>query len=265
MEVAAPGPWAPLQPGWIPRWIATPIQTAARKGNRWHLLLQRAKTPVLSEARRPRRRLAGGRPRAPADRVSEPQSKGFRFAAIFPTRLFTAKLAPQPGASETPPAFYGRRRDPYHLRDLFDGQAAKETELYDTSLLIIHGRQPGERLIERYDIVLPFRAYSIFNFRQIHRKRVATALDSMFRPVVVHQDAAHQIGGQTEEVSTIPPLDSILIDQTEISLVHQRLRLKRLFAFPATQMMAGKALQLAVNQWQQLLQGLLITAEAGQQ
>jgi hypothetical protein len=30
-------------------------------------------------------------------------------------------------------------------------------------------------------------------------------------------------------------------------------------------MMAGKAPQLAVNQWQQLLQGLVITAPAGQQ
>ena len=40
---------------------------------------------------------------------------------------------------------------------------------------------------------------------------------------------------------------------------------KRVFAFPATQMMAGKAPQLAVNQWQQLLQGFVITAPAVQQ
>src|SRR5215469_719625 len=180
MAVAAPGPRVRLRPWWIPGWSATPIQTAARKGNRWHLLLQRATIPVLSEARRPRRRLAGGRPRAPADRVSEPQSKGFRFAAIAPTQLFTAKLAPQPGASETPPALYGRWRDPYHLRGLFDGQAAKETELYDTSLLIIHGRQSGERLIERYDIVLPFRAYSIFNFRQIQGSALPPRLTACF-------------------------------------------------------------------------------------
>jgi len=82
---------------------------------------------------------------------------------------------------------------------------------------------------------------------------------------MVNQNAAHQIGSQTEEVSTIPPLDAILIDQTEISLVHQRLRLKRVFAFPVTQMMAGKAPQLAVNQWQQLLEGLVITAPPSQQ
>ena len=96
----------------------------------------------------------------------------------------------------------------------------KKRRLYDTGLLTIHGRQPGERLIERYDIVLPFPACLVFSFRQIHGTRIATTLEGMFRPVMINQDATHQVGSQTEEVGTIPPLDAILIDQTEISLMH---------------------------------------------
>ena len=43
--------------------------------------------------------------------------------------------------------------------------------------MTIHGRQPGERLIERYDIVLPFPACLVFSFRQIHGTRIATSSD----------------------------------------------------------------------------------------
>ena len=75
---------------------------------------------------------------------------------------------------------------------------------------------------------------------------------------MVDQNVPHQLGGDTEKVSPVLPLGSVLPDQTKVRLVNQRGALQGVVAALALKITARHAAQLAVNKWDQGIPCVLI-------
>ena len=74
----------------------------------------------------------------------------------------------------------------------------------------------------------------------------------------VDQDPAHDLCGDTKEVSPVPPIDLPLIDESQVGFVDERRRLQRVPGPLATQLAPGDAAQLGIYERQQLVEGTVI-------
>ena len=84
-------------------------------------------------------------------------------------------------------------------------------------------------------------------------------LVALFAPGVIDQDAAHGLGGSTEEVRAVLPIGLLVASQPEPGFVYERSGLKRLAGGFAGHLRGGKFAQFAVNERQQLVGGLGVT------
>jgi hypothetical protein len=75
---------------------------------------------------------------------------------------------------------------------------------------------------------------------------------------VVHQDAAHQLGGEAKEMRTVLPRRSALVDEPHVKLVNQGRRYERVIRTFPPQLFRGYPAQLTVHQREQSLEGLFI-------
>jgi hypothetical protein len=72
---------------------------------------------------------------------------------------------------------------------------------------------------------------------------------------VVDEDPPHHGRGQAEEVRAVAPVEALLAGKAEIGLVNERRRLQRVPLALAAQLGCGEALELAVDERQQLFVG----------
>ncbi len=83
---------------------------------------------------------------------------------------------------------------------------------------------------------------------------------------VIHEDPAHQIRGEPEEVRAALPVHRLLIHEPHERFVHERRALDRVIRPFAAQMALGEGAQLLINEPGQLAQrSLIATAPAGEQ
>ena len=77
----------------------------------------------------------------------------------------------------------------------------------------------------------------------------------MLSACMVNENATHGLRGNAEELRAIAPLDTTLIDETQIRFVHECGGLKRVFAGLSAHGARGLPVQLRINRRQELFAG----------
>ncbi len=141
------------------------------------------------------------------------------------------------------------------MSGLLHCQAGEEAQLDDACLLGIERRQPLKRTIDRKHVLGPRRIVSLF---QCHvdrdPRRGVAALGRVACTGVIHQDAAHELRGESEEVRAILPGRPPLIHKAEVELVNESGRNERVIDTFASQLAGRNPPQFTVNHGQQLLE-----------
>src|SRR5258708_7243319 len=75
---------------------------------------------------------------------------------------------------------------------------------------------------------------------------------------MVDQDAPHDVGRCAKEMSTVLPVNLVVSGQPHISFVDQGAGMKRVPVSCPTHVVAGEAVQLLINQWDELFFRLLV-------
>ena len=65
---------------------------------------------------------------------------------------------------------------------------------------------------------------------------------------MVDQNAPHELGGDAEELGAVLPLDTALIDHSQVCFVDERGRLKRVIAPLPLEIAPGQVTELLVNE-----------------
>src|SRR5438132_2148114 len=81
---------------------------------------------------------------------------------------------------------------------------------------------------------------------------ISHLLPAAFREValtrIVDKNLPHELRSNAEEVSAILPVDILLTDQTQVSLIDQRGRLQRVAHSLSIHVVVGQSMQLRLNQ-----------------
>jgi hypothetical protein len=113
-----------------------------------------------------------------------------------------------------------------------DGQAGEEAQLHDPALLWIKARQGVEASASAISSKLRRSGTSIDSFRTSRGAPPPRFPRTWAR--VVHQDLAHDLAAQSEEVRAILPARVLLVHQAEIGFVPQVHAAERMsFRWPA--------------------------------
>ena len=82
-------------------------------------------------------------------------------------------------------------------------------------------------------------------------------------PGMVHQDAAHGLGGHPEELGPVLPARLALVDQPQVGLVDEGGGLQGVAGVLAPEVALGLAVQLVVDDGHELVQGGGVTTAPG--
>ena len=77
---------------------------------------------------------------------------------------------------------------------------------------------------------------------------------------MVHQDVAHDLRGEREELKSVFPIAFAMSGQTEIRLVQESGRLQRMARPLAPEIISRLPVKLVVNKRKQFVKSLLVTA-----
>src|SRR5574341_1730686 len=131
------------------------------------------------------------------------------------------QFAEEPRLRQAPIPAHRAFRDLEYLSDLGDVQPAEETQLHDLTPSRIERSQSIQRIIER-DEVNTLRMSDAFGFNERDSQRLATAFGAAFGAGQIHQDAAHDLRGKDQKMGAVLPLDALVINQPQISLIDER-------------------------------------------
>jgi hypothetical protein len=105
------------------------------------------------------------------------------------------------------------------LRPSPRSKAAKESQFDDAAFPRVALRQVAQRLVECHQI---HGALARYDSCLIKRQQVlASALCRLMPSRVLHQDLPHQLRGDAEEVGSVLPLNSRLVDELQVDLIDQ--------------------------------------------
>lgn len=138
---------------------------------------------------------------------------------------------------------------------MFDGQSAKEPQGHNARFTLVEVSKPLERGIEIEQLLTIEGLKGNFSSDagQSHGPPPATALLGPPFAGVVDQQAAHDVGSYSKEVSLPLPVSASLVHQLEIGLVDQGRGLKGVAGSLSIQIPLGKAAQLVVDHREQVL------------
>jgi len=100
------------------------------------------------------------------------------------------------------------------------GEAADVAELDGAGLASVETPQAVHRLVEREEVDRP-RLGGRYRSGERDPQVVAAALARTPGPGALHQDPAHDPGGDAQEMGAVPPVD-VGLDEPQVRLVHQR-------------------------------------------
>ena len=152
----------------------------------------------------------------------------------------------KPGFGSPPVTFDGRGSYAHNVCRLFDREAAKVPQLNHARFLFVEGRQGFQRVVERDELGAPFDG-AVYVFIQ---GKLLEILPAFFRVVfarMIHQQPAHYLGCNAEEVSPVLPVHSRLVDQTQVSFMNQGSRLQGVINAFTSQIIRCKFSQLIVD------------------
>jgi len=146
--------------------------------------------------------------------------------------------------------------DPQGGRDLLVAQAGELAELDHPSGKRVFLGQPHKGLVQDKEFVVRVR----FSGRLVVKFNAAKAAASLPPRLVTgrfNQDPAHRLGGGGKEMAaTVPVLDHVGIDQSDIGLVDQGGGLERVARFLPRQLLTGELAEFLIDQGQELLSRL---------
>lgn len=174
----------------------------------------------------------------------------FLFAGLG---AWTARLQLfiEPDSGESPIALNGAWSDADDGANLLHGETAEVSELDDFGLAGILLLEPGERFIEQRDLVetLGRDGELVLQLDAFH---LSAALIGVAGAGVVDEDAAHDVGGEADEMGAVVPVD-VLLDQAEVGFIDQGGRLQGVVGALAAHAGVRDAMQLCVDERQELL------------
>src|SRR5688572_28601914 len=129
-------------------------------------------------------------------------------------------LAEQPSLRGLPVPHDCLRRYVQDICCFLDAQAAKEPQLHDLAHTRIERRQCAERIAEGDEVSI-LRVRQLLHVIETHMNRTATTFLTLPVASELHEDPSHHLRRDSEEVRSIPPFDSIDVDQPQVRLVHQ--------------------------------------------
>ncbi len=157
-----------------------------------------------------------------------------------------AKLPPQPGTHHGPFALGRPLRQSQYSSRFDNAQAPKESQFHQLSLPGVDLCQLRQGLVHGQDIVVGLKGGHKVVLQQ-QAVLLAAAFGSTTPPRVIDKYSAHSLGRQGKEVRTPLPIDSRLIHEFQVHLVHQGRRLKRNPFRLLAEKPAGQVSQLLIN------------------
>ena len=91
-------------------------------------------------------------------------------------------------------------------------------------------------------------------------KDVSRTFDGVPPPCMVHEDASHHFGGDSQEVRAILPVDALMADQPEVGLMNERRRLERMVAPLSTQISCSACSQISMDKLEETVTCFLVSA-----
>ena len=174
-----------------------------------------------------------------------------RFARSF------AELPQKPDFSQPPIAQDCFRRNVEHLGRFLDGQASKETHLYNAAFPGIDAGESAQRVIQGDDVRPPIAKHR-YSFIERHLTPFASALVIATGPGAIHQYATHQLSRNGKEMGAILPAHIFQIDKPLIRFVDQGRGLQRVCAALPHHMSVREPVQLVINERDQPVQRFLL-------
>lgn len=89
---------------------------------------------------------------------------------------------------------------------------------------------------------------------------VSRTFNCVSAPCMVHENAAHHLGGDRQEVRPILPVNPLMVDQPQIGLVNERRRLERVVAPLPAQLACRARPQVSMDQIEQIVARLNVSA-----
>ncbi len=131
------------------------------------------------------------------------------------------QFAAEPSSRQFPIAFHSRVPDAQNLGRLFYRESPKEAQFDDPALLRIHNSQFIQGIMHGQKIRIRLSGNTI-RIRQREAVAVgAAALGCVALAGMVDQNAAHQLGGNTQELRAVLPSRLPLVHQPQIGFVDQ--------------------------------------------
>ena len=144
-----------------------------------------------------------------------------------------------------------------HTGDLLVVETTKISQLNHLTAPRISLGQSFQRFVQTNQFAALIRN-DCSNFLERDLLRAAASLCVSMSSRVIDQDAAHDLGGDREEVRTIGPVYILLIDHSDVSFVYQGSGLKCVVFSLLAHVTAGEAVELVVDQRVQLVQSGLV-------
>lgn len=152
----------------------------------------------------------------------------------------------EPGARHAPLALDGGGRDAHDFGGLFDGESTEEAEFDELGLVGIEGLEAVECFVEFVEGDFGNRGDTDVVFDGKDLRIAATFLGALVAGVI-DEDAAHELGGDTEEVGPALPVNACLIDQLHVRFVDERRGLQSMIGAFAAHVVGGDASQFGID------------------
>lgn len=164
------------------------------------------------------------------------------------------EFAEEEDAGEGPVAFDGAGRDVEEGGNLFDGEAAEVAQLDDLALAGVEVFEAEEGFIEEDDVVEFFGGDGEVVV-ELDALEVAIALQGVVGAGVVDQDAAHDVGGDGDEVLAVVPL-GVFAGEAEVGFVDEGGGLEGVVGALAAHVGGGEAMEFGVDEGKEFLSGV---------
>jgi hypothetical protein len=171
-------------------------------------------------------------------------------------------LSVQPRTRLCPFAAHRDRRDPNHLGDLFQVEAAEEPELDDLRFSRIALGQLPPSVVYRHEVPGAFDS-RFLSFGDLDDADFATIAAFCAPTGDVHEDVAHQSGGHGHEMGAVLPTDVLPVHQANKRFVHQGSCLKDMARTLTPEIPARQLTELCLHQRDEPVQGGIVPFPPG--
>ena len=179
------------------------------------------------------------------------------------SRRLARDLPVQPRTRLRPLAADRDRRDPDHLRDLFQVETAEESQLDDLRLSRIALGQLPQGVVYRDQVAGAVRRVAPSASAMINDADLPSIATLRAPAGDVHQDVAHQPGRHRHEMGAVLPADVLPVHQANERFVHQGRCLKHMARTLAAEIPAGKPAKLRFDERYELVEGRIVPFPPG--